>query len=118
MRTRTTLAAALLTLAALATGCTSDSNDDSSNDKPSEPTATVTQTVDTAAARQVCIDAWVALLQGDDEVGVEDEPAACDAVPGQSADMYAEALLKRNEANRERMDECLDDPTCTELPIP
>jgi ABC-type Fe3+-hydroxamate transport system substrate-binding protein len=106
MRTRTALTTALLALVAL-TGCSSDSSDD----EPSKPTpaVTVTQTVDTAAARRACVDAWAELLQDDEEVGVEDEPAVCDEVPGQSAEMYMEALHERNQANRDALQREIDE---------
>ncbi|MFF9215611.1 hypothetical protein [Streptomyces viridosporus] len=114
MRTRTTIAIGALLLAAL-TACSSGSDD-----KPDEPnaTATATKTVDQAAARQACIDAWAEALQ-DAEVSSEDEPAACDGLPeGDKLDRYMEGLAQRNEANRDEVQDCLDDPTCTSMPIP
>lgn len=115
MHARTAACAALLTVAALTAGCSSGS----SNTEPNEPaTVTATKTVDQAAARQACVDAWAELLQSNKEVDVEDEPAVCATVPGQSAEMYTEALLQRNKANRDELDACLDDPTCTDWPVP
>ncbi|MFE9923285.1 hypothetical protein ACFYQA_17370 [Streptomyces sp. NPDC005774] len=105
MRTRTAATAVLLALAALTAGCSSDS----SNDKPSEPTVTATQTVDTAAARQACVDAWAELLQGDEQASAEDEPDVCEQVPGQSAEMYMDALQQRNQANRDALQDLIDE---------
>jgi hypothetical protein len=115
MNTRTLVGTALLAVATLTTGC-------SSSDHPEKPAVTVTvttaaPTVDRAAARQACVDAWLDLFEAKGSPGIEDEPAVCDQVPGQSAEMYSDAMLQRNQANRDRMDACLEDPTCTELPV-
>jgi hypothetical protein len=119
MHIRRAAVAVLLVLAAATASCSSDST----NDKPGKPTATPSATstpsVDKAAARKACVDAWAALLKEDENVSAEDEPAVCDSAPsGQKAEMYAEALRERNKANRDRLDACLQDPTCTEMPIP
>lgn len=116
MHIRRAAVAVLLALAAATASCSSDST----SDKPTAtPSATSAPTVDKAAAREACVDAWAALLKKDENVGAEDEPAVCDSAPsGQKAEMYAEALRERNKANRDRLDACLDDPTCTEMPIP
>jgi len=110
-RTTVLLAAAGLALA----GCSSGS---------SEPVKTVTETVtgspslSTAAARAVCVDAWLEVLREtpDEAPDVADKPAVCEGLSGQAA-MYAEALAARNAENRARMDECLEDPACTEFPV-
>ncbi|MFD5220304.1 hypothetical protein ACFWMH_21970 [Streptomyces tendae] len=117
MRTRITTAA-LAVLALTLTACSSDEQPDKPAVTVTETaTATATATVDRAAARQACVGAWLDLLTTDDSTSADDEPAICDQVPGQSAEMYAEAIRQHNQANRDRMDACLDDPTCTELPI-
>lgn len=119
MRARTSLAAALLALTAV-TGCSSDSSDDKPDPTPTTPVATVTQTVDTAAQRAACVDAWAELLQdADAEVDITtDEPAACDGLPaGERTERYMDGLFQRNQANRDRIDECLEDPACTSIPI-
>jgi hypothetical protein len=119
MRTITAAAVAVLALTLTACGSNGDNGDGKPEPAPRSPTATVsaTPTVDQAAARQACVDAWLELLEAGD-ASADKQPAVCEQVPGQSAAMYAEALRKRNEANREQLDECLEDPACTELPIP
>lgn len=114
MRRATVMPAVILLLTL--TGCSSGSD---------EPTKTVTATVTAspslseAEAKQACVDAWLALMTGDDyDPDTEPEtPGACDGLPGQ-ADMYAEALTERNAANIDELDECLDDPSCTAWPAP
>lgn len=117
MHTRTT-AAITAALALALTACGSSGSDDKPNPPATSTPASATPTVDQAAARQACIDGWVAILKATDEPDVDDEPAVCDQVPGQSAEMYAEALRQNNAANRKPLDDCLADPTCTALPIP
>jgi hypothetical protein len=115
MNARTVTCLALLTLAALTASCSSGGD----SDKPASPAPTVTKTVDQAAARKACVDAWADLLQGDEEVGIDDEPSDCDGLPeGDRMDRYFEGLQQRNKANRDEVSECLDDPTCTSVPIP
>lgn len=115
MRIRT-IAAGAAVLALALSACSSD-------ETPDRPvvtktvTASPTPTVDRAAARQACVKAWRELLDAG-TAEAENQPAVCDQVPGQAAAMYAEALRERNEANRERLDDCLDDPSCTEMPLP
>ncbi len=108
MRRITVLLAVGLALA----GCSSGST---------EPARTVTASpsLSTTAARAVCVDAWLTVLREtpDDAPDAADKPAVCEELPGQAA-MYAEALKLRNAENRARLDECLDDPGCTEMPIP
>ena len=108
-RTTVLLAAACLALA----GCSSDS-------EPEKPTVTVTATKtperSQAELRAACVDAWAEAI----DVGAEDEePAVCADVEGaQHADMYMEGLRQRNQANRDEIAECVDDPSCTSVPIP
>ncbi|MFE1845786.1 hypothetical protein [Streptomyces sp. NPDC059515] len=115
MRTRTATAGLSVLLAAVSlTACSDGGTPDP------KPTATVTRTVDTAAQRAACVDAWAEQLQGNTgEVDiVADEPAVCDGLPDtERGKRYMEGLFQRNEANRNRLDECLDDPTCTDLPV-
>jgi hypothetical protein len=109
--------ATLLTAACLAlAGCTGGGD---------EPTKTVTATVTAspslpeAEAKTACVKAWLTLMTADG-YDPETEPATpgeCKGLPGQAA-MYAEALAQRNAANRDELDDCLNDPSCTELPVP
>jgi hypothetical protein len=116
MRARTAITAALLTLAALTAGCSSSG---SSDDKPAAPTATVTKTADQAALRAACVDAWADVIRQNDDAGIDDEPAACDGLPeGDSLDRYLAGLQQVSKANRDEIAECVDDPTCTSVPIP
>src|SRR5687768_2324103 len=119
MRTITAAAVAVLALTLTACGSSNDGGDGKPEPATSSPTTTVsaTPTVDRAAARQACIDAWVELLEAGD-ASADNQPTVCEQVPGQSAAMYAEALRQHNAANREQLDDCLEDPSCTELPIP
>lgn len=115
MRIRTTTAVTVTMLLALA-GCSS-SNAGDGKPEPATPstTATSSPTVDQAAAREACKQGWVQGL-ADGSVDNGQIPTACDGVPN-SAQIGMEALQERNAANRERMDDCLADPACTELPI-
>ncbi|GAA3590690.1 hypothetical protein [Streptomyces osmaniensis] len=119
MRIRTITAAAVTVLALALSGCSSngDGKPAPATSSSTAPSPTPSATVDKEAARQACKDGWKAAMDTGD-VDVDDEPASCLDVPGESAKLYAEALVERNAANRERMDECLEDPACTEFPIP
>ncbi|WP_112466679.1 hypothetical protein [Streptomyces triticisoli] len=115
MHTRTT-AMAVAVLALVLSACSS---------KPDQPdatptaTATATPTIDQAAARQACVDAWADVLQADPDAGLEDEPVPCDGLPkGDRIDRYMEGLQQRNKANRDRVAACVEDPACTSVPIP
>lgn len=109
MRRTTILLACLLAL----TGCSSD-------DGPDKPAVTVaaTKTPERSQAelRAACVDAWAEAI----DAGTDDEePAVCADVEGaQHADMYMEGLRQRNQANRDEIAECVDDPSCTSVPIP
>jgi hypothetical protein len=117
MRHTTILLAAAALALALALALTGCSSGDAEPTKPS-PSITQSPTVSEAEARQACVDAWLTLMTADgynpDAEPVT--PSECDGLPGQAA-MYAEALAERNAANRERLDECLEDPSCTEFPV-
>ncbi|WP_328436922.1 hypothetical protein OHA71_06515 [Streptomyces sp. NBC_00444] len=115
MRRTTTVLLAAACLLALA-GCSSDSDEPEST-----PTVTVTAppSLSAAEAKQACTDAWHTLMTADD-YDPDSEPATpveCEGLEGQ-ADMYMEALQARNAENRARVDECLEDPKCTSVPIP
>lgn len=116
MRIRTT-AVTVTVLLALA-GCSS------SDDGKPEPAASPTSTPATAsasptvdqAAMQACITAWAqSIRQGASET--DPAPAACDGIPDDDGLLYARALKQSIQENRQRMDDCLADPACTELPI-
>lgn len=110
---RRTATATLGLIALTLAGCTS------SEEPTKTVTVTQTPTLSAAEARQACVDAWLTTMTADgyDPDAEPETPAACDGQSGQ-ADMYAEALRKRNAANREELDECLADPSCTSMPIP
>ncbi|MEU5322973.1 hypothetical protein AB0G67_40415 [Streptomyces sp. NPDC021056] len=110
MRIRTT-AVTVTVLLALA-GCSSS---DDGKPEPTTSSASASPSVDQAAAREACKQGWVQGLE-DGSVDKGQIPAACDGVPN-SAQIGMEALQERNAANRERMDDCLADPACTEIPI-
>jgi len=106
------LAAVCLALA----GCT--------NSEPAKPAVTVTATktpeLSAAEQKQACVDAWLAVMTADDydpDEGLDAQPGVCEELPGQ-AGMYAEALAARNQANRDELAECVEDPACTSMPIP
>lgn len=90
-----------------------------------EPEKTVTATVTAspslseAEARAACVDAWLAVLKDTPDAApdVADKPAVCDGLSGQAA-MYAEALQARNQANRDELEACTEDPSCTDFPAP
>ena len=108
-RTAALLAAACLALA----GC-------SSGGEPERETVTVTATKtperSQAELRAACVDAWAEAINADADA---EEPAVCADVEGaQHADMYMEGLRQRNQANRDEIAECVDDPSCTSVPIP
>ena len=114
MRIRTTAAVTITALCLALAGCSS------SDDGKPEPTANSTSasaspSVDQAAAQEACKDGWRKGL-ADGSVDKGQIPAECAGVPN-SAQIGMEALQERNAANRERMDDCLADPACTELPI-
>jgi hypothetical protein len=104
MRARTAACTVLLALAALTAGC----SDGNSDDKPEQPVATVTATksVDPAAAREACVDAWADAILANDDLGLEDEPAECAGLPEDDRlDRYMEGLQKRNEISRGAFDQ-------------
>lgn len=112
-RTVVLLATACLTLA----GCSSST---SSEDKPN-PTVTKTVTaspsLSEAEARQACVDRWSAAIEEKGtEHSWEDRPAVCEGLADQMA-MYMDGLDKKPAENRQRIDECLEDPSCTSVPI-
>jgi hypothetical protein len=111
----TATAVALAAVLALA-GCTT-----SEPDKPAVTvTATKTPELSAAEQKQACVDAWLAVMTADDydpDEGLDARPGVCEELPGQ-AGMYAEALQARNQANRDEIAECVEDPACTSMPIP
>lgn len=114
---RHTTAAVLLTAAAFAlTGCSS------SDPKPEATvtaTATKTPTQSAAELRAACVNAWAAVLQEDADSDPDQAPSDCAGVPeSDQLDAYMDGLQQRNQANRDSAKDCLDDPTCTSLPIP
>lgn len=122
MRIRTITVSVVTVLALALAGCSSSGGgggkpEPAPSPTTASPTPSESPTVDKEAARQACKDGWKAALDTS-HVDVDDEPASCLDVPGESAKLYAEALVERNAANRERLDDCLEDPACTEMPIP
>lgn len=106
-------AVALLAAVTLALSGCSDS-------EPERPAVTATATKaperSQAELRAACVDAWAEAINADADA---EEPAVCADVEGaQHADMYMEGLQQRNQANRDEIAECVDDPSCTSVPIP
>lgn len=113
-----TAAAALLAACLALAGCSS-SGADGKPAPTATATATATPSLSAAEAAKACSDAWYALMTSDgyDPDAEPAKPTVCEGLPKQ-ADMYMEALHKRNAANREKFDQCTQDPACTEWPIP
>ncbi|MFD3614442.1 hypothetical protein ACFWWT_04165 [Streptomyces sp. NPDC058676] len=111
--TTTLIAAACLALA----GCSSSGD---GGDKPSPimtKTVTASPSLSEAEARQACVDGWSAVIEEKKtEHAWEDRPAVCDGLPDQT-DMYMDGLDKKPAENRRQIDECLENPACTSLPI-
>ena len=111
MRRATVLFACLLLA-----GCSSAADDP-------KPAVTVTETaapsLSAADAEQACVDAWLSVMMADgyDPDAEPVTPTVCEGLPGQ-AGMYMEALRERNAENRARLDECLEDLSCTSVPVP
>lgn len=119
MRRTTVLLAAVLLLVGAAVDC-------SSGGEPEKETVTVTASaspsLSEAEARQACVDAWRAWFDNEPE-GYDPDTDPLPSLPAcegrhDRAELGFEALKERNEENRARLDECLDDPGCTEMPIP
>lgn len=114
MNARTAACAALLAAACLAlAGCSS-----TGGSKP-QPTVTVTQTPKLSAAeqRQQCVDAWAKAYHADTDP--TETPAACSRIPANDqSDAQFEGLQKRNKENRQALEKCTNDPTCTAFPVP
>jgi hypothetical protein len=113
MRRTATVVFAVVALALA--GCSSGGEDD----PPKTVTVTASPSLSEAEARQACVDEWLVVLQEtpDDAPDVEDKPAVCEGLSGQ-AGMYAEALMARNQANRDKHDACTRDPACASWPVP
>ncbi|MFD9249603.1 hypothetical protein [Streptomyces bottropensis] len=109
------MAAAVLALA----GCSSSDGGGGGGDKPeSTATAAATPTVDEAAQREACVTAWAEAIQADQD-DIDQEPEACAGLPaGDRLDRYMEGMQQRNKANRDEITECVEDSTCTSVPIP
>jgi hypothetical protein len=116
---RRTTTAALLTAAVLALAGCAGSGGDSKPEATATVTAPKTPELSAAEQRAACVDAWAVLLQGDADLGIEDAPAECGSVPdGDQLDVYMDGLAQRNQANRDAVGECVDDPSCTSVPVP
>jgi hypothetical protein len=99
MRCTTTVLLTVLLAVGGVAGCS-----DSSGEDP-KPAVTVTKTatpsLSTTEARAACVDAWAQALLKDAKLGVDDEPAACEGLPGDDRlDRYMEGMQKRNAINR------------------
>lgn len=115
MRTRTTAAAitaGLLTLVVGAVGCSS--NDTGKTDKPSA-TVTATQTVDAAAARQACVNAWADTISNrpenfDPDTDDDAEPEVCKGLPDDDwTDRYMDGLKESNQRGRDALQDLIDE---------
>lgn len=115
MRIRTTTAAVTMVVACALAGCSSSGDDSKPGPAASSSTPSASASVDKAAARQACKEGWRKGLE-DGSVDKGQIPAECAGVPN-SAQIGMEALQERNAANRDRMDDCLEDPSCTEWPL-
>jgi outer membrane murein-binding lipoprotein Lpp len=108
------MAAAALALA----GCSSSDGDEGGDDPKPTATASATPTLDAAAQREACVTAWAQAIQaGQDDI--DQEPEACQGLPaGDRLDRYMEGMQQRNQGNRDKIAECVEDPTCTSVPVP
>lgn len=102
MHRTTATAAAVLLLAVLTAGCSSE---DGGGDQKPKPTATATETTEPALseeeARTACVDAWADALLENADLGVDQEPAECEGLPADDRlDRYMEGMQQRNEINR------------------
>lgn len=100
-------------------GCSSaDGGDDKPTPSaPASAASSPSPELSKSEARQACVDAWYTVMREQGEATVDDKPPVCDGLTGQ-AGLYWEALQRRNEGNRARLEECLEDPSCTEFPVP
>jgi hypothetical protein len=107
-----TAAVLVLTLGACSSG------DGGGGERKPTATASATPTLDAAAQREACVTAWAEAIQaGQDDVS--QEPEACAGLPaGDRLDRYMEGLQQRNQGNRDEIAECVEDPTCTSVPVP
>lgn len=119
MRTTTAMLLTAVTLTAL-TGCSGGDGKE-----PAETTVTVTKTPELTAEekRAECVDGWADTISSrpadwDPDVDDDPEPTECAGLPEDDwLDMYYDGLAQSNEAGREELGECLDDPACTSLPV-
>lgn len=117
---RPTYAAAVsAALLLVLTGCSS------AGEPAPAKTVTVTKTPEMSAEekRAACVDAWADTISArpadwDPEVDNDPEPAQCTGLPEDEwLDMYWDGLAQSNEAGRQELGECLDDPACTAFPV-
>ncbi|MFE1315198.1 hypothetical protein [Streptomyces sp. NPDC058755] len=115
---RTTITALLAAAALTLAGCSSSGD----GDKPQATTtvtATKTPKLSAAERRKACVSAWAAVLHDNADADQElDEPAECANLPGDHSGMYFDGMMQRNRENQDAARKCLDDPSCTELPVP
>ncbi|MFZ4143374.1 hypothetical protein ACOZDZ_21980 [Streptomyces griseoincarnatus] len=113
MRTRTTLAATLLALAALTASCSSDSSDTKPAATTSAPAPSAT--ADPAQARQACVDAWAETISNrhsdfDPESDTDTEPAECKGLPEDEwTGRYMDGLQQSNQAGRDALQDLIDE---------
>lgn len=119
----TTIAAAVSTAAVLVLtlgGCSSSDGGSGGGGGGDDrkPSSSATPTLDQAAQREACVTAWAEAIQaGQDDV--DQEPEACAGLPsGDRLDRYMEGLQQRNKGNRDEIADCVEDPTCTSVPVP
>lgn len=113
-------ATALLAVAALAlAGCSSSGDGGSKPKATATVTATKTPKLSAAEQREACVSAWAAVLHDNADADQNlDEPTQCNGVSGDHYGMYFDGMMQRNKENRDAAKDCLDDPTCTSLPVP
>ncbi|MER7806154.1 hypothetical protein [Streptomyces sp900116325] len=114
MRTRIT-AAALVAAGLLATLTACGSSDDSDGKPTPTVTATATRTVDSAAARQGCVDAWADTISNrpsdfDPDTDTDPEPAECKGLPEDDwTDRYMEGLHASNQRGIDALQDRIDE---------
>lgn len=120
MNLRTAAAAVAVAVLALS-GCAG--GNDAPKPKPSAvfSSATSSPSVDQSAAGAACKDAWRQAVEDgaidDGSVSAENHPAECEGVK-RSAQLGADAIREHTQENRQRLEACEDDPSCTEFPRP
>ena len=111
--------ALLATIALTLTACTSSNADQPKPTATATVTAAKTPEVSTEQARTACVDAWAQVLDADVNADIDQPPTACQGLPaGDKLPLYIKGMQQRSEANRQEIDDCIQDPACTGVSIP